>query len=112
MGRVGFACWWAGCSSPPSLVHLLQGTWGQLGCSCEHQEGQLVQLLLETPWPASSRKLAAWHFAEPGVTPLGVSAGERRRLEAADGTLIPSAQRLVWATKQPLGNAALGALFA
>ena len=27
------------------------------------------------------------------------------------GTLIPSAQRLVWAAKQPLGNAALGALF-
>ena len=24
----------------------------------------------------------------------------------------PSAQRLVWAAKQPLGNAALGALFA
>ena len=28
------------------------------------------------------------------------------------GTLIPSAQRLVWAAKQPLWNAALGALFA
>ena len=28
------------------------------------------------------------------------------------GTLIPSAQRLVWAAKQLLGNAALGALFA
>ena len=28
------------------------------------------------------------------------------------GTLIPSAQRFVWAAKQPLGNAALGALFA
>ena len=28
------------------------------------------------------------------------------------GTLIPSAQRLVWAAKQPLGNEALGALFA
>ena len=28
------------------------------------------------------------------------------------GTLIPSAQRLVWAAKQPLGNAALGALLA
>ena len=26
--------------------------------------------------------------------------------------LRPSAQRLVWAAKQPLGNAALGALFA
>ena len=28
------------------------------------------------------------------------------------GTLIPSAQRLVWAAKQPLGKAALGAFFA
>ena len=28
------------------------------------------------------------------------------------GTLIPSAQRLVWAAQQPLGKAALGALFA
>ena len=28
------------------------------------------------------------------------------------GTLIPSAQRLVWAAKQALGNATLGALFA
>ena len=32
--------------------------------------------------------------------------------KAMNGTLIPSAQRLVWAAKQPLGNAALGALFA
>ena len=28
------------------------------------------------------------------------------------GRMIPSAQRLVWAAKQPLGKAALGALFA
>ena len=28
------------------------------------------------------------------------------------GTLIPSAQHFVWAAKQPLGSAALGALFA
>ena len=28
------------------------------------------------------------------------------------GALIPSAQRFVWAAKHPLGNAALGALFA
>ena len=28
------------------------------------------------------------------------------------GTLIPSAQRLVWTAKQALGKAALGALFA
>ena len=48
-------------------------------------------------------------------------AGHKRSLPLAvvlpppargPGTLIPSAQRLVWAAKQPLGNAALGALFA
>ena len=37
------------------------------------------------------------------------SMSELRKLA---GTLIPSAQRLVWAAKQALGNAALGALFA
>ena len=36
--------------------------------------------------------------------------GESSQLK--DGTLIPSAQPLVWAAKQPLGKAALGALFA
>ena len=48
-------------------------------------------------------------------------AGHKRRIPLAvvlpppargAGTLIPSAQRLVWAAKQALGNAALGALFA
>ena len=48
-------------------------------------------------------------------------SGHKRRIPLAvvlsppargAGTLIPSAQRLVWAAKQPLGNAALGALFA
>ena len=34
------------------------------------------------------------------------------KVKSLFGTLIPSAQRLVWAAKQPLGNAALGALFA
>ena len=33
-------------------------------------------------------------------------------IEQGHGTLIPSAQHLVWATKQALGNAGLGALFA
>ena len=32
--------------------------------------------------------------------------------EIDTGTLIPSAQRFVWAAKQTLGKAALGALFA
>ena len=38
------------------------------------------------------------------------ASGTQEVLQA--GTLIPSAQRLVWAAKQALGNAALGALFA
>ena len=48
-------------------------------------------------------------------------AGLKRRIPLAvvlprpargAGTLIPSAQRFVWAAKQALGKAALGALFA
>ena len=39
-------------------------------------------------------------------------AGEGQAQHAVYGTLIPSAQRLGWAAKQPLGSAALGALFA
>ena len=48
-------------------------------------------------------------------------AGHKRRIPLAvvlprpargAGTLIPSAQRLIWAAKQVLGKAALGALFA
>ena len=51
----------------------------------------------------------AWRI--PGTGELGglPSMGLHR---VGHGTLIPSAQRLVWAAKQPLGNAALGALFA
>ena len=42
---------------------------------------------------------------------IGTVAKAIKRFFCA-GTLIPSAQRLVWAAKQPLGKAALGALFA
>ena len=42
------------------------------------------------------------------VKNLPAHAGDTR----GPGSLIPSAQRLVWAAKQPLGKAALGALFA
>ena len=55
-------------------------------------------------------------------SPVGQAlSGHKRRIPLAvvlprpgrgAGTLLPSAQRLVWAAKQPLGNAALGALFA
>ena len=34
------------------------------------------------------------------------------RIPWTEEPMIPSAQRLVWAAKQALGNAALGALFA
>ena len=45
--------------------------------------------------------------------PAGSTHSSTRGLRPPQhGTLIPSAQRLVWAAKQPLGNAALGALFA
>ena len=44
-----------------------------------------------------------------GEIPLAVVLPRPAR---GTGTLIPSAQRLVWAAKQALGNAALGALFA
>ena len=42
-------------------------------------------------------------FAWPNRKPQGAAPFSR---------LIPSAQRYVWAATQPLGNAALGALFA
>ena len=67
------------------------------------------------------------HLYVPGFSELQGSpvwqalAGHKRRIPLAvvlprpargAGTLIPSAQHFVWAAKQPLGNAALGALFA
>ena len=55
-------------------------------------------------------------------SPVGQAlSGHKRRIPLAvvlprpargAGTLIPSAQHLVWAAKQALGKAALGALFA
>ena len=46
---------------------------------------------------------------------LNLIVPEELQMEVCDivqETLIPSAQRFVWAAKQPLGGAALGALFA
>ena len=48
-------------------------------------------------------------FADDARVPLAVVLPPPAR---GAGTLIPSAQRLVWAAKQALGKAALGALFA
>ena len=45
------------------------------------------------------------YLLEPSEWPKGSKA-------SCEVWLIPSAQRLVWAAKQPLGKAALGALFA
>ena len=55
-----------------------------------------------------------WEQEEKGMTEDEM-AGWHYRLDGREfecGTLIPSAQRLVWAAKQALGEAALGALFA
>ena len=62
-------------------------------------------------WLAHSR--ASETPALRGAVPLtGWVAPGSLFVARGAGTLIPSAQRLVWAAKQPLGNAALGALFA
>ena len=47
----------------------------------------------------------------PWLNPKGRAAPSAEGRICA-GTLLPSAQRFVWAARQPLGNAALGALFA
>ena len=53
--------------------------------------------------------MAALTLVEGDAGDEGVRAGARCELGLL---LIPSAQRLVWAAKQALGKAALGALFA
>ena len=53
--------------------------------------------------PSSIR---VWGYQEKKINPA-ISSPVR-----SEALLIPSTQRLVWAAKQPLGNAALGALFA
>ena len=87
---------------------------------------------MEETWvgsPAGALRYRTWvqswssaALAARSVLPSNRSlAGHKRRIPLAvvlprpargAGTLMPSAQRLVWAAKQPLGNAALGALFA
>ena len=52
------------------------------------------------------------HFAWKEKRPAVWLCVELPPQDRGTRTLIPSAQRLVWAAKQPLGNAALGALFA
>ena len=60
--------------------------------------------------PPQIRHIRQQMASVPGCLQAG--GGEIERQARGPGTLIPSAQRLVWAAKQPLGNAALGALFA
>ena len=50
--------------------------------------------------------------SEEAVPGPSVLPSREPRPARGAGTLIPSAQRLVWAAKQALGKAALGALFA
>ena len=70
--------------------------------------GLTVRGMGVSPCSELPRQNPAWglkqeiHFCPRCLGPLSPGAG----------TLIPSAQRLVWAAKQPLGKAALGALFA
>ena len=75
---------------------LLKGEDANQSQAKAHVEGE-NQLSL---WLVYSQKPGLW----------GRALGKGRAPQA--GTLIPSAQRLVWAAKQPLGKAALGALFA
>ena len=80
-----------------------------------------TQITTVTKWGPPQRPISIkppLHPSTPGnVAPL---AGHKRRIPLGvvlprpargAGTLIPSAQRLVWAAKQLLGNAALGPLF-
>ena len=84
-----------------------------------HGATRLIQRSLVgcSPWPRGSLECNPEIPAFPGealaghkrVIPLAVVLPPPAR---GAGTLIPSAQRLVWAAKQALGKAALGALFA
>ena len=60
-----------------------------------------------------ARGSASWLSSHRrGLGPRDALKKDSRGLSrGAAGTLIPSAQRVVWAAKQPLGKAALGALF-
>ena len=57
------------------------------------------------------KALLAPRSPQDSVQTLGLHPRPHRLLSFISA-LIPPAQRLVWAAKQPLGNAALGALFA
>ena len=59
--------------------------------------------------PGEDVRTACSTVSVPVGVPLAVVLPPPAR---GPGTLIPSAQRFVWAAKQPLGKAALGALFA
>ena len=76
----------------------------------------------QPPFLALSQRFRLYAGGELQGSPVWQAlAGHERRIPLAvvlprpargAGTLIPSAQRLVWAAKQALGKAALGALFA
>ena len=70
-----------------------------------------------SPWPAGFTHSSTRGLRPPEQLerPAGFPSSDKTRPNSLLPTLqglIPSAQRLVWAAKQALGKAALGALFA
>ena len=80
--------------------------------------GRILPGRIQSCWGKQSYRvrLAAWRMQKSSIKwvngNMAVMAVVLPPPARGPGTLIPSAQRLVWAAKQPLGNAALGALFA
>ena len=130
-----WACYWEGPSELPCAYSPIIKT-GLTACVLTQSCTTLCDPLDCSP-PGSSvhgilqARILEWVIREPLVRrPLPLRQTQRSpegprhlhripRLSEAlprpgrgAGTLLPSAQRFVWAARQPLGNAALGALFA
>ena len=85
-----------------------EGVSGQLKLQLSKGRGDGSQGLA---WAWRGRDEALFRCARPSGVPRG-PATSTGSLASQRHPGIPSAQRLVWAAKQPLGKAALGALFA
>ena len=93
----------------------MKGKWGSLLATASSQGWPTLGELSFFRALARSSLLRDWFpcagsVLSPAQTLRGRPQTTSTRLYA--GALIPSAQRLVWAAKQALGKAALGALFA